>query len=54
MRQPSGQLGIQTPSGDGYIVPNDLTPQQLLNVKTLIKELKSKNIFRKDSDTNIK
>jgi hypothetical protein len=47
---PSGSKGVQTKSGKGYLVPNDLTPIQKRNVQTLINQLKAKNSFR-DDDT---
>ena len=50
----NGELGAQTPTGDGYLIPNDLSPIQQTNIKTLIKELKAKRIFTKDSDNNVK
>ena len=42
---PSGSRGIQTPSNDGFLIPNDLTPTQKRNVQTLINQLKAKNAF---------
>ena len=42
---PSGSRGIQTPSNDGFLIPNDLTNIQKRNVATLINQLKAKNAF---------
>jgi hypothetical protein len=40
---PINALGSQTPTGDGYLIPNDFTPIQKKNVQTLINQLKSQN-----------
>ena len=45
---PSGSKGAQTYSGQGYIIPNDLTVTQKRNVQTLITQLKGKNNFQND------
>jgi len=42
---PSGSLGIKTPSGQGYLIPNDLSAVQKRNVQTIITQLKSRNLF---------
>ena len=47
--QPSGSAGALTLSGDGYLVPNDLTPIQQRNVQKIINKLKSENVFTPDS-----
>lgn len=46
---PSGSKGALTPSGDGFLIPNDFTDTQKRNVQSLITQLKGKNAFR-DSD----
>ena len=48
--QPSGSAGALTLSGDGYLVPNDLTPIQQRNVQKIINKLKSENVFQPDSN----
>ena len=50
VNQPSGSQGAQTLSGDGYLVPNDLTNIQQRNVQKLINKLKSENVFTPDSN----
>ena len=40
---PINALGSQTPTGDGYLIPNDFTPIQKKNVQTLINQLKNQN-----------
>ncbi len=47
---PSGSKGAETYSGEGYLIPNDLTNTQKRNVQTLITQLKDKNAF-KNNDT---
>jgi len=42
---PSGSRGITTPSGDGYLIPNDLTSTQQANVQKIINKLQSENVF---------
>ena len=49
VNQPSGSLGVQTVSGDGYLIPDDLTPIQQRNIQKLINKLKSENVFTQDS-----
>jgi len=48
---PSGSQGIQTPSGQGYLIPNDLSPIQKRNVQTIINQLTAKNQFLDSLDT---
>ena len=48
---PSGSAGFDTISGEGYIIPNDMTITQKRNVQTIINQLKDKNAFR-DDDIN--
>jgi hypothetical protein len=43
---PTGSKGIVTPSGDGFLIPNDLTETQKRNVQTVITSLKDKNAFQ--------
>ncbi len=52
MDQPRGSKGILTPSGDGYLIPDDLTAIQQDNVIKLINILKSQNSFTNPPDTN--
>ena len=40
---PINALGSQTPTGDGYLIPNDFTQTQKTNVQTIINQLKSQN-----------
>ena len=40
---PSGSIGFRTPSGQGYLIPDDLTSTQKKNVQTLINQLTAKN-----------
>jgi len=47
---PSGSRGISTPSGDGYLIPNDLTPIQQGNVQKIINKLQSENVFDAQGD----
>jgi hypothetical protein len=51
--QPPGSKGIQTPSGDGYLIPNDLTDTQQKNVQKIINKLKSENVFTQDSSNKL-
>ena len=48
--QPSGSRGISTISGDGYLIPNDLTNIQQRNVQKIINKLQSENVFIDNSD----
>jgi len=47
---PSGSNGIKTPSGEGYLIPNDLSNTQKRNVQAVINQLNSKNVF--DNNNN--
>ena len=49
LNQPRGSEGIRTPSGDGYLIPDDLTNIQQRNVQKIINKLKSENVFTQDS-----
>ena len=42
---PSGSQGFKTLSGQGYLIPNDLSPIQKRNVQTMISQLTAKNQF---------
>ena len=50
----SGSKGIQTPSNDGYIIPNDLTPIQQGNVQKIINKLQSENVFQKNTPDDVR
>jgi hypothetical protein len=50
VNQPSGSAGALTLSGDGYLIPNDLTEIQQRNVQKIINKLKSENVFTPDSN----
>tara|TARA_R110002012_G_scaffold30399_4_gene92300 strand:+ start:5 stop:1633 length:1629 start_codon:yes stop_codon:yes gene_type:complete len=52
LSQPDGAKGILTPSGDGYLVPDDLTDTQRDNVQKIINVLKSQNSFTNPPDAN--
>ena len=41
--------GETTGSGTGFLIPNDLTPQQKTNIQTVINQLTAQNAFRDDS-----
>jgi hypothetical protein len=47
---PTGSRGLFTPTGDGYLIPNDFSPQQKRNVLTIINQLNAKNAYREDPD----
>ena len=47
---PSGSKGVETISGDGYIIPDDFSSQQKRNALTLINQLTAKNAFRASED----
>ena len=46
---PSGSRGRLTPSGDGYLIPSDLTPVQKKNALSIINKLNAQNAFRKNN-----
>jgi len=48
----SGSKGIQTPSGEGYVIPNDLTPTQQGNIQKIINKLQSENVFQQNTSNN--
>lgn len=43
---PQNSNGAATPTGEGFIIPNDCTPQQKRNALTLISQLKGTNTFK--------
>ena len=43
---PINSNGANTPTGEGYIIPNDCTPTQKKNALTLISQLKGTNTFK--------
>ena len=45
---PTGSNGLFTPTGDGYLIPNDLSPVQKRNVLTIINQLSAKNAYKED------
>lgn len=45
---PSGSRGSQTPSGGGFLIPDDISQTQKENVLFIINQLRSKNSFRND------
>ena len=45
---PPNSKGATTPSGPGFIIPNDLTNVQKLNVESLISLLNEKNTFKEE------
>jgi len=54
VNQPSGSQGALTLSGDGYLIPNDLTDIQQRNVQKLINKLQSENVFQQTSPDSLK
>ena len=52
MAQPINQKGAITPSGDGYLIPDDLSSTQQDNVQKIINVLKSQNSFTNPPDAN--
>jgi hypothetical protein len=50
--QPPESIGVLTPSGDGYLIPDDLTETQKDNVQKIINVLKSQNSFTNPPDAN--
>ena len=53
VNQPSGSAGTLTLSGDGYLIPDDLTNIQQRNVQKIINKLKSENVFTQDSPDSV-
>ena len=50
---PSGSKGIETISGQGFLIPNDFSPQQKLNALNIINQLKGINAFDKPNEPGI-
>jgi hypothetical protein len=42
---PSGSQGISTPSGDGFLIPDDLSQTQKDNALNIVNQLRQKNAF---------
>ena len=49
---PPKSQGSLTPSGPGFLIPNDLSSLQKLNVESLITQLRGKNAFETDKETD--
>ena len=50
---PSGSVGVNTPSGQGFLIPNDFSPVQKSNALNIINQLKAKNAFDKPEEPGI-
>ena len=50
---PSGSLGAATPSGQGFLIPNDFSKVQKSNALNIINQLKAKNAFDKPIEPGI-
>jgi hypothetical protein len=50
---PIGSLGVDTPSGQGFLIPNDFTATQKSNALNIINQLKAKNAFDKPIEPGI-
>ena len=50
---PSGSRGRQTPSGQGFLIPNDFSEVQKSNALNIINQLKAKNAFNKPVEPGI-
>ena len=50
---PSGSKGVETPSGQGFLIPNDFSPIQKTNALNIINQLKAKNAFDKPLEPGI-
>ena len=50
---PSGSVGVITPSGQGFLIPNDFSPVQKSNALNIINQLKAKNAFDKPEEPGI-
>ena len=50
---PSGSRGVATPSGQGFIIPNDFSKVQKSNALNIINQLKAKNAFDKPIEPGI-
>ena len=54
VNQPSGSQGNETLSGDGYLIPDDLTNIQQRNVQKIINKLQSENVFQETTPDGIR
>lgn len=50
---PSGSKGIKTPSGQGFLIPNDFSETQKANALNIINQLRAKNAFNKPIEPGI-
>ena len=50
---PSGSTGVKTPSGQGFLIPNDFSEVQKANALNIINQLKAKNAFNKPLEPGI-
>ena len=50
---PSGSLGVKTPSGQGFLIPRDLSVTQKSNALNIINQLKQKNAFDKPIEPGV-
>ena len=50
---PSGSRGVATPSGQGFLIPNDFSKVQKANALNIINQLKAKNAFNKPIEPGI-
>ena len=50
---PSGSRGVDTPSGQGFLIPNDFSSTQKANALNIINQLKAKNAFDKPIEPGI-
>jgi hypothetical protein len=50
---PSGSRGVATPSGQGFLIPNDCSEVQKANALNIINQLKAKNAFNKPIEPGI-
>ena len=50
---PSGSRGVDTPSGQGFLIPNDFSKVQKANALNIINQLKAKNAFDKPIEPGI-
>ena len=50
---PSGSKGVATPSGQGFLIPNDFSETQKSNALNIINQLKAKNAFDKPNEPGI-
>ena len=50
---PSGSKGVQTQSGQGFLIPNDFSEVQKANALNIINQLRAKNAFDKPSEPGV-